>query len=90
MTGRIPLSELFRALEPIERSLTETGRDWQAGWERPFSSTKYSAMLEADADSTVLVPGEDKERGKAAFAWRLPFKLRDRVERMEAIKVRAV
>ncbi len=88
VTGKVPLDDLFEALEEVEQNLMVENRDWNEGWEAPFS--RDYPMLEESADKVVLVPGEDDERAKVRFAWRMPFKLRDNLERVNALSVRKI
>ena len=42
-------------------------------------------FIVAGVEKVVLIPGEHDERGPVMFAWRLPFKYRDNMERIKAL-----
>ncbi len=87
ITGPIDINDIFESLAEVEDNLIEAGKVGTTDdWEVPFS--KNYSMPEKSKEEIVLVPGEHDERGKVVLAWRLPFKYRDNLERIQALGVR--
>ncbi len=85
IAGDIDIRDIFSSLSELEDRLVAENKTWpDGGWEGAF--VKEHELIVEDVDKVVLVPGELEEKGKVAFGWRLPFKYRENMQRIEDLK----
>ena len=89
ITGRVNPDDIFQALGPIEEKILKR-RNFgppQPINPRPFS-TEYPP-LNGDINSEAPFPSNEMRFGRMALGWRLPFKLKDGISKIHAMKMAA-